>query len=510
MKSIPFPRDLRSLARLCWGLVVLFLPVTSFKYFPLLGKDTMVRPLSFYPLAVLILILVIRLARKEITFRFNGSLLIYSLFLAVAMAASAWGVVENPITMHGQEYLGRMIRAWVTLIGGLVFFLASMLMNQDEQDIRFTLKWLYIGLAASVVWGAIQMISYYTQFPERSALNEIQTSFSIRKLLVKKRAAGFAYEPSWLANQLATIYLPWLIASLVSGYRVFKRRWIEPVLFAGAVGLLVSTFSRGGILMAIGSAGIVLLCTQASLFHVLLEWWRKPFQSQPGVGRNLSFIIGRLALLLGTIGIIGALGLSLVNHPYFSKLWKSNKTNLAEYMVDISAGPRLAYAMAGMGVYQDHPVLGVGLGGAGMYLYDQVPEWSKNLSEIAKHLTTNGYLYPNTKNMYVRLLAETGLFGFGFYVIFQLVVLGQMITLIRIRNRLVQYLSVAGFITWVTLVFFNFTQDSFLDPNGWFNLGVFLAIATGFLEQNGLPGDHQSPQNNHDMIEAVKSMIHTN
>ena len=440
--------------------------------------------------------------RKELRFRLNGSLLLYALFLTVALVASAWGVAQNPIAMHHYEYLGRMLRAWVTLMGGLVFFLATMLMNQDEQDIRFTLKWLYVGLAASVVWGAIQMISYYTQFPGRPVLNEIQTSFSVRKLLIKKRAAGFAYEPSWLANQLATIYMPWLTASLVSGYRVFKRSWIEPGLFAGAIGLLVCTFSRGGILMAVVSSGLVVLFTRGDVFHRVLKWWKKPFNQN---SHPLHLILGRVCLLLASIGLIGGMIYALVNHPYFSKIWKSNKTNLAEYMVDISAGPRLAYAQAGMEIYQDHPLFGVGLGGAGMYIYDHIPEWSKNLSEIAKHLNARGYLYPNPKNLYIRLLAETGLFGFGFFVIFQLVVLGQLTALIRMRGHFIQFIGLAGFITWVTLLSFNFTQDSFLDPNGWFNLGVFLAIAAGILEKPGVVWKKNAGNRNHDMIETGNS-----
>ena len=40
---------LASLAHFLWGAVMLTIPVTSFRYFPFLGKSTLVRPLAFYP-----------------------------------------------------------------------------------------------------------------------------------------------------------------------------------------------------------------------------------------------------------------------------------------------------------------------------------------------------------------------------------------------------------------------------------------------------------------------------
>ncbi len=472
--------NLRKMSRVFWAMVVLFLPVTSFKYFPFLGKETMVRPLSFYPLAILVILLFIRIIKGDLKFKMNGSLLIYALFLAVAFTATIFGAVMDPIQMHGQDYSGRAIRAWMTLAGGLAFFVSAMLMNQEKDDLYFTLKWLYIGLAASIVWGGIQMISYYTDFPGRQSLNVIQKSFSIRQLLAKKRAAGFAYEPSWLANQLATIYLPWLFASLISGYRVFKRRWLEPVIFVGALALLLCTFSRGGIVMAAISCGLVFLITQARLIKMAWVWF--VYLDVKGLtSAQKIYAVGlRVGIMAVCAGLISGVFLVLSTSPYFSKIWKSNKTNLVDYMVDIYAGPRLAYAIAGMEIYERYPLTGVGLGATGLYLYDYIPEWSKTtLSEIAKHLGPNAWLYPNAKNQLIRVLAETGLIGFGLYLLFYLNILGQILAMLRSQNQLGIYLATTGLTTWIVLMIFNFTQDSFIDPNGWMNLGILLAFLSG-------------------------------
>ena len=51
---------LRAIQRVAWVLLLLALPVTSFPYFPpAMGGEALVRPLSLYPLAVLIFLLVL-------------------------------------------------------------------------------------------------------------------------------------------------------------------------------------------------------------------------------------------------------------------------------------------------------------------------------------------------------------------------------------------------------------------------------------------------------------------
>ena len=43
-----------------------------------------------------------------------------------------------------------------------------------------------------------------------------------------------AYEPAWLAGQIATIYLPWLFASLLTKIRLTRFKWLEIILLGFA------------------------------------------------------------------------------------------------------------------------------------------------------------------------------------------------------------------------------------------------------------------------------------
>ena len=53
--------SLNKFVRMLWGAALLTLPVTSFRWFPLLSEGTFVRPLALYPLALLISLLLIQI-----------------------------------------------------------------------------------------------------------------------------------------------------------------------------------------------------------------------------------------------------------------------------------------------------------------------------------------------------------------------------------------------------------------------------------------------------------------
>ncbi len=60
---------------------------------------------------------------------------------------------------------------------------------------------------------------------------------------------------------------------------------------------------------------------------------------------------------------------------------------------------------------------GRGLGADGFYIYQNLPDWIMTMvPEIASQLSPTSTLYPNAKNLYVRLLAETGLIGFVLFL----------------------------------------------------------------------------------------------
>ena len=96
--------NLNTIARILWAAALLTLPVTSFRYFPA-GDATYVRPLSFYPLALLMPVLLIQFLNDKRAFPRAGVLTPLTAFLFIALAASLLGVLFAPVALRGQDGL---------------------------------------------------------------------------------------------------------------------------------------------------------------------------------------------------------------------------------------------------------------------------------------------------------------------------------------------------------------------------------------------------------------------
>ncbi len=458
--------SLSKISRFLWGAALFTLPVTSFKYFPFLGETTYVRPLALYPIAILLPLLVIQLFRGKTSFPRAGALTPLTVFVLVALAATSFGLLLDPLPLRGQDYFGRVIRAWATLIIGLGFFIAAIWMNRDEDDLRFSVKWILAGFVMDVLWSGVQALAFYTPLLEKVTVTHWQRAFSMRELVKTNRVSGMAYEPAWLAGQIATIYLPWLFASLLTRVRVTRFKWLEIVLFGFALILLLATYSRGGLLTAGVALILTFLLAGRNEMHLAWDWY---------MHRNWLLRIGIPVVV--AIGLIGA-GAFLGQKGYIARLFNSDAESLEEFVIENSAGARAAYSAGAMGAYEESPVFGVGLGASGFYIYDHLPDWAlTTVPEIARQLSPENRLYPNPKNMYVRLLAETGFIGLFCFLAYVFSLLGDALLALKDDRPMLRYIGIAGLFSWLAIAMYNVTQDSFATPNIWVNFGILAGVA---------------------------------
>jgi O-antigen ligase len=127
----------------------------------------------------------------------------------------------------------------------------------------------------------------------------------------------------------------------------------------------------------------------------------------------------------------------------------------------------------------------VGLGASGFYMYPNMPDWAlSNIPEIARQLSPLSNLYPNPKNMYVRLLSETGLPGLVMYVSFLFTALAYALTNLKKSSAVFRYLGAAGLFSVIAVAMQGVSQDSFAMPEIWINLGV-LAGMTSYTLKSG-------------------------
>lgn len=469
--------SLDKLMRFLWAVALLCLPVTSFRWFPGLGETTYVRPLAFFPLALFLLVLLVGLARKQISTSLPGSMVVLLAFGLALAAATVFGALEAPLSLRGQTYWGRALRAWATLAIGLTFFVCAAWMNRDEDDLRFSVRWLLAGFGLDILWSAVQAIAFYTPLLDKVTVTHWQLAFSMRELVKTNRVSGLAYEPAWLAGQIATVYLPWLFASLLTGTHLTRFRWLEAFLLATSGLLLLATYSRGGLVTALGAAGLTFLLAGGQVMRDGWRWFLGGFR-RPG-GDIRAWVTGaglRLGLTaLAALTLLGA-GVILGQKGYTSRLWNTQAENLTDFVIENSAGARAAYTWGALGAYRQSPWLGVGLGASGFYIYQNLPDWAlTTVPEIARQLSPANRLYPNPKNLYVRILAESGLLGLSLFAAFWLGLLGDVLGFLR-KDGWLRFLGIAGLCSWLAVSFYNITQDSFATPNMWLNLGILVGM----------------------------------
>ena len=472
-------------SRFLWGAALFTLPVTSFRYFPFLGDTTYVRPLAFYPIAFLIPLLLIQILRGRASLPRAGALTPLTVWVLFILAATSFGALLDPLPLRGQEYAGRAIRAWATLLIGLSFFVSAVWMNRNEDDLRFTVRWLLVGLVMDILWSGVQSLAFYTPLLEKVTVTHWQRAFSMRELVRTNRVSGMAYEPAWLAGQLVTVYLPWLLASLLTRVRVTRFKWLEITLFGLTVLLLLATFSRGGLLIAVVASALTILIAGRSELRTLFSWFISGFQ------RGSNWIL-RVGIVMLVIGALAGAGLFLGQKGYITRLFDTQADSLEDFIIKNSAGARAAYTFGALGAYEQSPVTGVGLGASGLYIYDNLPDWAMTtVPEIARQLSPENRLYPTPKNMYARLLAETGLFGFVLYFAFLFSVLGDSLLRLQGRKLFVRYLGIAGLFSLIAIALYNNTQDSFATPNIWLIPGV----VTGMMSHHTADADFSNEEN---------------
>jgi O-antigen ligase len=416
----------------------------------------------------------VQLVRGKTSLPRAGALAPLTIFLLFAMAATAVGALIDPVPLRGQEYFGRVLRAWVTLIIGLSFLIAAAWMNRSEKDLRFSVRWLLAGFMMTLLWSGVQALAFYAPVLDKETVTHWQRAFSMRELVRTNRISGMAYEPAWLAGQIATLYLPWLFASLLTQVRVTRFRWLEIILLGSALLLLLGTYSRGGLLTAVFALVFTFLIAGRRELAATWKWFLSGFKG----GGNWLLRLGILIVAAGAL--IGA-GLFLGQKGYIARLFNSQADNLQEFIIQNSAGARTAYLFGALGAYDESPIAGVGLGASGFYIYDHMPDWAMTtVPDIARQFSPENRLYPNPKNMYVRLLAETGLVGFFAFVAFLFTLLGDALLALQSRQLMIRYVGIAGLFSWLAIGMYNVTQDSFATPNIWINFGILAGLAAAY------------------------------
>ena len=461
--------------RIVWALFFMTLPVTSFPFFPSdLGGKTLVQPLVIYPLMILLVLVTIpRLFSRPVPKTF---LPIFA-FVVVAIISSFAAFAPGIEPLLGVTVESRFIRNLATLGVGMAIYITTALLPDDWNDMKFSLRWLYAGFVIALLWGTFQAIYIVHYSPSYfNLLDELQSLVSTRKLF-PTRISGLTYEPKWFAEQIVFLLSPWLLGAILSRRSIFKwhYKWIsiESILLAWAVFVLIFTYSRSGFLI---------FTVLAVLSYLIYRSYTQRHLSnkKPAIKSKGRRILEASSLFFGLILVLVLVG---SQNAYFSRLWRywtDAKSRNRTYLEYISVEQRFVYWETAYRTFQAHPILGVGLGNFAFYFDDMLPDrqWDSQ-KEIIRQLTpTEGRSRLITpKNLFGRILSETGLFGFAAFTAFIIAIIGGILYLWFSPHPEQKYWGMSGFISIVAFAFVIFSFDSFALPNMWIVFGLITAAA---------------------------------
>jgi len=488
-----------------WLLLLVVIPVTSFPPLVALAGGTPVAPLALIPLGGLVAIWLVPVLLRGRKIPMLAIPL--SLFAGLALLSAAVGLGQRILPMRGASVIGRETRALLTLGIALGFYLCATLLPGEQRRIRLALRAVYVGAIVMLLWSTVQAGVVMTggeQVPQ--AFVDLHRLISPRDP-VPDRLTGLAFEPSWLGDQLVTLYLPlWLAAVITrtSAWSSARRAWwLEAVLAAWGLAVLALTRSR----ISYASLALVLL-----VLGIIGVWrgagWlvhrrgRESTSLRPGAAGvlRLGLVLSFLAASAG--GLYAATRLYSRVDPRMIRLFQALERvpemralypneALYELANRVAFAERIAYWEAGFRTFAGHPILGVGFGNAGFFMEANLPGYAFRLTEIRDLLSGEFAGLPNPKNLWVRLLAETGLAGFAAFLTWWLLVGVGAIVLWRRGTGLQRLIGCAGLIGWLAAFGEGFSLDTFALPHIWILLGLVTHTLTFPTPES--PADTQSP-----------------
>jgi O-antigen ligase len=462
--------------KVAWALLFLTLPVTSFPYFPGgLGGKTLVRPLAIYPLLLLlVLVTVPRLFKQPLPRTF----LPLFAFVVIAIASSAVGFSAGLEPLRGVTLTSRFIRNIITLGLGCAFFLTIVLLAKDWDDLRFSLRWLYIGFGLALAWGTLQIV-YVVQYIPRYFhwISQVQSFVSTRKLF-PTRISGLTYEPKWFAEQICFLLLPWLLGSILTNRTIFRWRYkritIEWILLIWSFVIVIFTFSRTGLFLLVA----------LTLLSILLSriFARGPSPSSE-VKSAKTKRRRRIAASVFTFSVLALTLYAMAQNPYVSRFWRywtGDKPFNRTYLEYIGFQQRFVYWTTAIQTFEENPLFGVGLGNYAFYFNEMLPDqpWNRQPEIIRQITPVEGRARLITpKNLYARLLAETGLIGTITFTSFVAAIIGCVLFLGLSKAQEQRYWGLCGLLGVASFAIVVFSYDSFAIPNMWIVFGLITAAA---------------------------------
>jgi len=471
-----------------WVFLIALLPITSLPLMIRLVRSDMVGSPAALPLVWLFALwFVPYLLRRGAIPRVSLPLIGLAV---VAIIASAGAYFIDIPRFKDISIFDRELRSAFTLCVGLGFYLVASTWPNTSRRFQLTLQILNFTGLIIFLWSALQITLWYTYAQTYGGyppwLNSFQYQYISMRGFFADRATGFALEPSWLAHQLNMLYLPYWLAATLQRYSAHRFRvfglTFENILLLGGAATLFNSHSRVGQVAFLMVIAYLAIQANLRLAHWLHTWFlnhiKLPAVGQRAFGLLLYAVLLAAFLAVYTAGTVGLAYVGSKVDPRLARLFDKPENPILsiDYANQLGFAERVVYWGVGWELFPDYPILGVGLGNAGYFFQEKLPAFGWALPEVNTVLFRSTTI-PNTKSLWSRLLSETGLVGFAFFLAWAYVLWCASLTLRSHPDRLFRTIGLAGGLVLVALVAEGFSVDSFALPYWWISLGLLSAAS---------------------------------
>ena len=452
-----------------WVVLLILLPFTSLPLASKILQSKMVAAPSILPLFFLILLCVFPIIflgkLKEISY----PLILFLVYCVLSSIIAQF----STIPIYKEFNIFRNIaEAYITLLIGIAFFVLPVHYLENHKLILQTLHVIYFTFLPVFLWSIFQFVFeiFYGGFP--IWMENFQKIFSTSGLLYDGRVTGFAFEPSWLAHQLNMLYIPIFLGSILSGYTIFKKKLfhisLETIFLIASIFLLFLTKSRIGWITFIFCFLYVIL----TIYKDLMKKLRIRFMTFNK--KMWDFVIPVLLVIILISIVISGIYISSKFDPRMEKVLNIETYKNRDFITianEFLFAERILYWETGWKIFNEHPIIGVGLGNYGFYFEKYMPAFASVLDEPREILFRANY-QANNKNLWTRLLSETGIIGFIIYVTWLILLWIQGSELKKKQNQTAIFMGHVLKIALIALIFEGFSIDSFALPYIWIIFGI--------------------------------------
>lgn len=272
------------------------------------------------------------------------------------------------------------------------------------------------------------------------------------------RISGFTYEPPFLAMYLIAVF-PFMLSYL---YDNIKKSY--HIIF-----VLILVYLCGS------RTALIICLVQLFMFIILLLRYAFDNKSQ------YKFIERLVVIIIISIPFIGGIIIEKTETTFNSLTIERTNTKGSHNVSNVT---RMSTQMTALEVFKKNPLTGVGIGQQGYYLVKMYPDWAVKLSyELREqYMNEKDSTWPPGYSLYTRLLAETGIVGFGLFFssVFLLIYV--------IYQKMVKSETSLFFIVILTLFvggILNAMQfDSFRSISFWFTVSFAIVIIKNINEKS--------------------------